>query len=341
MTPYLWILVAVGVLLAVTPKWTRPDLYFAVTVQPDFAYTRQARRILHRYFLEIALHTVIAIALTGLAGTQHRWALLLGMGWQLIGSGWAVARAHRATAGYAAAPSAMREATVLGRREILPGGWPLALGPLLFVAASAVYALFFWETLPQRIPVHWGMQGPDRWLDRTPLHVFGFLTLLGCFCAVLLVLSYGMLAWSRNISVTGKRARSETRFRRAMLWLSIGLPYLVVIPGVVLAFWPEAPGSALWPVLSLVAIAAALMMLVRMGQGGSRLVDTAEYQPPIGDRTPDTAWRWGLFYYNPDDPALIVEKRFGFGYTFNFGNRWSWVLMAGLSLPVAFALALR
>ncbi|MEX2261080.1 MAG: DUF5808 domain-containing protein [Bryobacteraceae bacterium] len=339
MTPLLWIVAIVGVVLALTPKWTRPDLYFAVTVQTDFAFTPQARRILHRYWLEIALHTLIALALANLAGVEKGWSMPLGIGWQMIGSTWAVARARRATAEYAAAPSPVREAALPARRETLPGGWPLALGPLAFVAAAAVYAWIFWERLPQRIPVHWGLDGADRWVDRTPLNVFGFLMLLASFCAVFLLLSYGMLAWSRTISVTGERARGESRFRRVTLWLQIGLPYLVVIPGVVLAFWAEAPAVTLWPVLIIAVIVVALTMLIRMGQGGSRLADTTEHQPPIGDRTPDAAWKWGVFYYNPDDPALVVEKRFGLGYTLNFGNRWSWVLTTALLLPVVFAVA--
>jgi uncharacterized membrane protein len=82
------------------------------------------------------------------------------------------------------------------------------------------------------------------------------------------------------------------------------------------------------------------MALIRMGQGGSRVAKTTEYQPPVGDHTPDTAWKWGQLYFNPDDPALIVEKRFGIGYTLNFGNRWSWVLMLVLLLPALAAVAL-
>ena len=32
-----------------------------------------------------------------------------------------------------------------------------------------------------------------------------------------------------------------------------------------------------------------------------------------------TNWRWGLFYYNPDDPRVVVPKRFSKlgGWTFN------------------------
>ena len=51
----------------------------------------------------------------------------------------------------------------------------------------------------------------------------------------------------------------------------------------------------------------------------------------MGDRTADAAWKLGMFYVNRQDPALLVEKRFGIGYTFNFGNPWSWVLVALLA----------
>ena len=53
-----------------------------------------------------------------------------------------------------------------------------------------------------------------------------------------------------------------------------------------------------------------------------------------GKRPPDDGWR-GVFYSNPDDPALLVPKRYGIGYTLNFGNRWSWVVLAFVLLLVA------
>ena len=46
----------------------------------------------------------------------------------------------------------------------------------------------------------------------------------------------------------------------------------------------------------------------------------------------------GRIYINPQDPALWVDKRFGIGWTLNFGNRWSWGVMAVLILvPLALA----
>jgi len=55
------------------------------------------------------------------------------------------------------------------------------------------------------------------------------------------------------------------------------------------------------------------------------------------DATPNECWKGGIFYYNPNDAVLFVEKRDGLGYTFNFANRWAWVLLAGLMMVVASA----
>jgi H+/Cl- antiporter ClcA len=78
----------------------------------------------------------------------------------------------------------------------------------------------------------------------------------------------------------------------------------------------------------LVGVAIAVVAF-RSGQGGWRLrgetpASTPSNKAPVGNRTPDKCWKWGLFYYNPADPALWVEKRFGIGWTFNFGHPRAW-----------------
>ena len=34
----------------------------------------------------------------------------------------------------------------------------------------------------------------------------------------------------------------------------------------------------------------------------------------------DSKWKWGLFYYNPEDKRLFPSKRFGMSWTVNFAN---------------------
>ena len=55
---------------------------------------------------------------------------------------------------------------------------------------------------------------------------------------------------------------------------------------------------------------------------------------PKGEPPPDDAWD-GVFYSNRDDRALLVPKRVGIGYTLNFGNPWSWVVLVVILLGAA------
>jgi len=87
---------------------------------------------------------------------------------------------------------------------------------------------------------------------------------------------------------------------------------------------------------------------VRYGQGGTRLgsepLETLnlEGKPPIGDRTPDSCWKFGQIYFNPDDPAIWIEKRAGVGYTLNFGRPVAWaILFAILFAPLIVVALLR
>jgi uncharacterized membrane protein len=53
------------------------------------------------------------------------------------------------------------------------------------------------------------------------------------------------------------------------------------------------------------------------------------------DATPDAAWKAGLLYFNPADPAVFVETRMGVGWSLNFANVWSWVFLAfALAVPM-------
>ena len=52
-------------------------------------------------------------------------------------------------------------------------------------------------------------------------------------------------------------------------------------------------------------------------------------------RDDDRYWYGNIFYNNPDDPAIFVPKRFGLGWTVNFGNpRGRLVLIGLLLLPL-------
>ncbi len=53
------------------------------------------------------------------------------------------------------------------------------------------------------------------------------------------------------------------------------------------------------------------------------------------NRIPLAAPFLAIFYYNPADPALWVEKRFGIGWTFNFGHPRAWFILGAILLFAA------
>ena len=66
------------------------------------------------------------------------------------------------------------------------------------------------------------------------------------------------------------------------------------------------------------------------GQGGSRLSMGTESINKSQTRNDDKFWKFGVFYTNKNDPSIFVEKRFGIGYTFNFGNLWVVFIVIGI-----------
>src|SRR5207245_1808454 len=76
------------------------------------------------------------------------------------------------------------------------------------------------------------------------------------------------------------------------------------------------------------AFAAILVMLVATFVALKGVPHGPVRNPP--------AWRGGLFYVDREDPALFVPKKYGAGYTFNYGRPLAWVItFAILIVPLA------
>jgi uncharacterized membrane protein len=91
------------------------------------------------------------------------------------------------------------------------------------------------------------------------------------------------------------------------------------------------------PAVQIAAAGAVIAILAVLGlavqSGGSRSGSAGSGESRRGNA--DDCWKYGVFYFNRDDPALFVPKRFGLnlGYTLNFANRLSWVVLVVSLLP--------
>ncbi len=93
-----------------------------------------------------------------------------------------------------------------------------------------------------------------------------------------------------------------------------------------------------WPaVLVICGALIAIVLVLLWHPQPSRPKDSTPDDRYLSDdvfRDDDRYWYGGVFYNNPDDPAVFVPKRYGLGWTVNFGNpRGRLILIGTLLLP--------
>jgi uncharacterized membrane protein len=336
------ILLTLGTLSAVghwlIPRFTRPDLYFAVTVAPGFRDSTEGRSVLRLFRRELIGVSVPALALLGaLALTSALPVAPLALLLQL-GAYFAVYyRARRRVLPHAIVPTTIREAQVRSSHRRVPGGWMIAAGPFILLGACAGYLGTHWQDIPRRLILHWGAHGqPDRWAERSLGEVFFPLILAAVILLTMTLLLYGIAHWLRPIYAGGLEGEHESRYRRTASILLLALEYWIAVLFSWLSVRPLLPNSLQRPPVAIAMIPALIAVvstaiLMWLGQGGSRIspVQQGEFEStkPVGDRTEDRFWKLGIFYFNRDDPCVMVEKRFGIGYTVNFARPIAWVIM--------------
>jgi len=319
------------------PLWSRHGTFFSVTVVPGFRNSPEAARILRGYRTEILVHLAVAFALV-IAGAMRREVvfLVLGVLWLTVGPLIAISRGHARAMPHAVAHSTIREASLVPRRTKLPGGWLLQVTPFAILLLAGAYVSAHWSQIPDRFPVHWGIDGrPNGWSVRTPMGVYGPLFFGAGLVALISLLGYGISHSARWIRTPAPRSDSVDPAHRIALVL-VGVEFFIaaMFSLVVLLPLTGSPGVAPILILALGMIVCIAILLRWQSQG---LAASASLSHP-GDGMPDSCWKLGLFYYNPDDSALFVEKRIGFGYTTNFARPSAWIILAvALILPLALA----
>lgn len=293
------------------PVWTRPDTFFAVTVDPVFRRSDPGRSVLRFYRTILWTTTFLSIAL--LLSTGFLEMALLQIGGFLL----ALPLAHHRVRTHAAPLPTTVEIDLRAPSERFPGGTPAAVLPLVSSALLALWASLHWSQLPQRIPVHIGLRGVNRWVTNTTVGVYGFIGTQAALSMILVLCAWGVLNWSRRLSGPGVDASGDRQFRRLNVHLLLAAAYILAASAWITLLKPEALG--LPAVAVLILVVAYFSSLIRV----NRSIPASAG----GDRTPDACWKLGIFYFNPADPSVFVAKRFGLGYTINFANRRAWAVL--------------
>ncbi len=217
-------------------------------------------------------------------------------------------------------PTERSASLIVGSRKGLRLALTL-LAAFVPLAGEAFWLHGHWGGLPARWPTHWNAAGhADVWSTLSAGGVYGPL-LTG---ALVLVVLTAILLLMLYASGPGRAERHSLVAPLVLMgWLVAAMFLLVgLLPVLSRRGEPWMLGTMLLPtVATLGGVAWLLVRAFRMA---------ASTQGAAHDGTPDSMWHGGLFYYNPADAALLVPKRFGWGWTFNFARPLSWVFLAVL-----------
>lgn len=341
-------LVAIAVIMLLLPAMMPPTLPLGVSVPVERQDEPVIRAALRHYRWMVAaswLLAVIIVLLLGLASSIL--ASLVGILVFIAGATTAyivarqgIVRAKHEEQWYQGVPVRLvGSVTVDPVHTPVPAGWFAA--SLLLIAVAVAIGIGVYDTLPQQLPTHWGINGePGRFSDKSVWSVFGPLIIGTIVVVAVFALSFvnRVVPVRAVASASGEDNALRTRANRAALSTLLGRMMFVialVISWLSIASWlfPQERWAVLLGVIVLFVLLLLVLVafLVRWRRNVARGIPKPGSPEPAADSPDDDRfWKAGIFYVNRDDPAIVVQRRFGVGWTVNLGNP------AGIAIGIAF-----
>jgi uncharacterized membrane protein len=241
--------------------------------------------------------------------------------------------------------------TDFGRQNTVVSNGVFAIVNMLIIVATIVIPILYYDNIPYQVPTHWGADGIVTTYTEKSLGLFLImpiiqLVLLGVF----LVANHGIKRAKQKVNVKKPKVSTaqSIAFRYAMskflFAMSLASTVLLLVIQCTMAFDIRDGNLILYSIgiIMVPAVIGTLYIAIRYGQGGERYkVPELGLESKAGSNYDDDKhWIAGLIYYNPEDQAVWVEKRFGLGMTINIGSRGGLLIIIGIFLALALMVAL-
>jgi uncharacterized protein len=333
------VVVAIMLLVALAvPAMSRAEVPFGVQVPPKHRDAPVIATARGRYRWTVIGGGLLAAAVFVLLALIDRPSLtVVAVAVVLAAMVVGYARAHRVIADtkrredwYAGLRQAVAVDTEL-RSDPPRASWLWALPALVVLVATIVVGIVRYPHLPGLIAVHYNAAGAvDRTVHRTFAAAF-LAVFLQVGLTVLILALVPVISRVRAELDPAAAERDAERHRRFVTGMARGLMLLVfclnvTMAAVSFAIWFGAGANRWLPALLLLPTLAGVGVLLVPALRDRKAGEGARGDGPVA-RDDDKHWKGGIFYYNPDDPAVFVRRRFGVGWTINNGNPRGWLAM--------------
>lgn len=209
----------------------------------------------------------------------------------------------------------------------------LYLGLLLIVIIFAIKIHLDYENYPPKLIMHMNSRGEvDRMAAKSYLSVQSPTIVSFLMLAVMFISNLSQLLSKMRISPDMPEESLDRLLETRRIWtyyFATSSILLIVLFQVGISSFIKTGDDLIVKVLGIITVGFSIGGSLLIGRfrsvDGSALNKTGKY----GYEEEDDKWiLGGLIYYNPDDPAMFVEKRVGVGSTMNFANTWVKLLFA-------------
>ncbi|WP_099364354.1 DUF1648 domain-containing protein [Fredinandcohnia onubensis] len=228
--------------------------------------------------------------------------------------------------------------------EMLP--WYVFLVPILITVGVIGYTISQYNLLPDQIPTHWGINGEaDAFTEKTPVSAISSPLMLLVMQAMFLAIIVSTKKSGIKLSATATNASRlrQLTLRKYTSWLLLLTSILLTGMFCFFQFRTIHPDivdgkivMAVPIIFLIITLGSTIAFALKVGRSDKQSMDEAT--AGITDYDDDRHWVGGLFYVNKSDPSIFVEKRFGVGWTINFGNPIGYfIILIPLALIILFS----
>ncbi|WP_346936490.1 DUF5808 domain-containing protein [Clostridium sp.] len=212
--------------------------------------------------------------------------------------------------------------------------WFLML--FLFPLISIGLTMYKYDALPKIMEIHYTSFGEfNKDTLRGFLIIYQF-PITQIFLAALLYGINKVIISSKVDLNSGSIEKAITRKKKfkkmgSILIMIIALETLILFSLIQLSIlfnFDSMIINYIFMIIQMITIIIFIVIFIKVGQGGRNITTKDEKDELYKDD--DDKWILGSIYYNKNDPAWMVEKRLGVGWTVNFAHPKSWIAVGGL-----------
>lgn len=214
---------------------------------------------------------------------------------------------------------------------------------IVIIAATLAAGILLYDQMPDKVIMQSDYDGnPTRMVEKS-FKLIMFAPAIQAVMALLMGFVYWMMLRTPAV-IDPEQPEISTvqnakfRYRWSAFIVFLGMLLLLIFLFMQLTFLGIVPQSLVVWVPMVAAggmVVAAIILSVTTGQSGSRIRVGKQTDGKTINRNDEKYWKGGLFYVNKNDPALFVEKRFGVGFTINFGRPLAIVIFVGILAIIA------